>query len=112
MHCVKSFQIRIFFWFVFFHIRYLSVFSPNVGKYGPEKTLQAVLIDVGSCPLLTCSNSFLKGLKVPTLESEMDFDQFVIGLFGFFELYSTQIMGYSEVETFTDLLGRYIMKPI
>ena len=42
----------------------------------------------------------------------MDFDQFVIGLFGFFKLYSTQIMGYSKVETFTDLQGRHIMKPI
>ena len=29
MHCVKSVQIRSFFW---------SVFSPNAGKYGPEKT--------------------------------------------------------------------------
>ena len=28
--CVKSFQIRSVFWFVF---------SPNAGKYGPEKTL-------------------------------------------------------------------------
>ena len=29
LHCMKSVQIRSFFW---------SVFSPNVGKYGPEKT--------------------------------------------------------------------------
>ena len=28
-HCVKCVQIRSFFW---------SVFSPNTGKYGPEKT--------------------------------------------------------------------------
>ena len=41
---VKSVQIWSFFWSVFSHIRtertdtsYLSVFSPNVGKYGPEK---------------------------------------------------------------------------
>ena len=45
-HCVKSVQIRSFFWFVFSRIRteygeilYLSVFSQNAGKYGPEKTL-------------------------------------------------------------------------
>ena len=40
-HCVKSVQIRSFFWSVFSHIRteYLSVFIPNAGKYGPEKTL-------------------------------------------------------------------------
>ena len=29
IHCVKSVQIQSFFW---------SVFSPNTGKYGPEKT--------------------------------------------------------------------------
>ena len=29
MHCVKSVQIRSFFW---------SLLSPNTGKYGPEKT--------------------------------------------------------------------------
>ena len=29
IHCVKSFQIRSFFW---------SIFSPNARKYGPEKT--------------------------------------------------------------------------
>ena len=31
-HCVKSVQIRRFFWSVF------SVCSPNTGKYGPKKT--------------------------------------------------------------------------
>ena len=41
-HCVKSVQIRKFFWSVFSHIQteyeaYLSVFSPNAGKNGPEK---------------------------------------------------------------------------
>ena len=47
-HCVKSVQIRSYFWSVFSYIRteygdllrrdteYLSVFSPNTGKYGPE----------------------------------------------------------------------------
>ena len=39
---MKSVQIRSFFYSVFSCIRrdtpYLSVFSPNVGKYGPEKT--------------------------------------------------------------------------
>ena len=44
-HCVKCVQIRSFFWSVFSRIwteygeiLYLSVFSPNAGKYGPEKT--------------------------------------------------------------------------
>ena len=39
-HCVKSFRIPIL-WSVFSRIRlnmeYLSVFSPNKGKYGPDK---------------------------------------------------------------------------
>ena len=44
-HCVKSVQIRSYFWSVFSCIRteygeilYLSVFSPNAGKYRPEMT--------------------------------------------------------------------------
>ena len=32
IHCVKSVQIRSFFWSVF------SAISPNIGKYGPKKT--------------------------------------------------------------------------
>ena len=52
-HCVKSVQIRSNFWSVFSRIwteyGYLSVFSPNAGKYGPEitpylDTFQAVKI--------------------------------------------------------------------
>ena len=39
-HCVKCDQTRSFFWFVFSRIRteYGEMFSPNAGKYGPEKT--------------------------------------------------------------------------
>ena len=40
-HCVKIVQIRSFFWSVFSFIRTKyrnTVFSPNTGKYGPEKT--------------------------------------------------------------------------
>ena len=47
-HCVKNVRIWIFFWSVFSphsdwirrdteYTEYLSVFSPNAGKYGPEK---------------------------------------------------------------------------
>ena len=35
IHCVKSVQIQSFLWSVFSCIR--AVFSPNAGKYGPEK---------------------------------------------------------------------------
>ena len=39
-HCVKVVQIRSFFWYVFSCIQsQISVFSPNTGKYGTEKTL-------------------------------------------------------------------------
>ena len=42
IHCLKSVQIRSFFWSVFSRIQteyvYLSVFSLNAGKNGPEKT--------------------------------------------------------------------------
>ena len=39
LHCVKSVQIQSFCWSVFSRSKeYLSVFSPNAGKYGPEKT--------------------------------------------------------------------------
>ena len=45
-HCVNRVQIESFFWTVFSCIRTeygdllrKSVFSPNTGKYGPEKTL-------------------------------------------------------------------------
>ena len=34
---MKSVQMRSFFWYVFSHIRNLSVFSANAGKYGPKK---------------------------------------------------------------------------
>ena len=35
---MKSVQTRSFFWSIFSRIEYLSVFSLNIGKYGPEKT--------------------------------------------------------------------------
>ena len=42
IHCLKSVQIRSFFWSVLSRIQieyvYLSVFSLNAGKNGPEKT--------------------------------------------------------------------------
>ena len=39
-HCVKSVQIRSYFWSVFSRIQteYGEIFSPNAGKYGPEIT--------------------------------------------------------------------------
>ena len=38
-HCVKSIEIRSFFWSAFSRSTpYLSVFSSNAGKHGPDKT--------------------------------------------------------------------------
>ena len=53
MHCVKNVQTRNFFWSVFTRIRTeygeIHVFSPNTGKYRPEKppyldTFDAVML--------------------------------------------------------------------
>ena len=38
IHCVKSVQMGGFFWSVFSLIWTFPSFSPNAGKYGPEKT--------------------------------------------------------------------------
>ena len=62
------------------------------------------LIDVGSCPLHTFSNSFLEGLKVLTLELEIDFDQLVIDLFGFFKLSAKRIKNYLRWKTHDEAL--------
>ena len=69
-HFVKSIQIWSFFWSIFSNIRteygeilcgqmrtYLSVFSPNAGKYRPEKTPYLDTFHaVGGCRLLSSTN--------------------------------------------------------
>ena len=51
IHCVKSIQIRSFFWSVFSCIRTdtpdLSVFSPNADIYGPD-TFHTVIVIINS----------------------------------------------------------------
>ena len=61
-HCVKSPQIRIFFW---------SVFSPNAGKYGPENTpyldtFHAVTVGYVKYTYLICLNllTFFKQARI------------------------------------------------
>lgn len=96
----------------------LGMDGPNVNlafkrKLESELMKKGVsLIDVGSCPLHTCSNAFLEGLKVLTLESSIDFDQFVLDLFGFFKLSAKRIKDYFEVESFTEIQGRRMMKHV
>ena len=70
------------------------------------------LNDVESFPLHPCFNLFLEELKVLTLESDINFDQFVIDLLCFFKLSFKQIKDYFEVEILTDLQGRRMMKHV
>ena len=44
-HCVKSVQIRSF------SGRHFPVFSPNAGKYGPEKTLYFDTFHIVTIPI-------------------------------------------------------------
>ena len=78
-HCVKSVQIRSFFWSVFsctwteygdLRMRYNLVFSPNAGKYGPEKTsyldtfhIVAALLQM--CYTATYFSNFSKMFRTP-----------------------------------------------
>ena len=77
-YCVKSVQIKSFFWSVFSsiwtkygEIQYLSKFSPNRGKYGPEKTpslntFHTVYISKSHShaqPSFTCSKLTLETLE-------------------------------------------------
>ena len=85
IHCMKSVQIRSFFRSVFSRIRteygeirYLSVlFSPNAGKYGPEKTpyldtFHAVIIWVQALNSRWDSqiNSIYLTNMIPTIQME------------------------------------------
>ena len=84
IHCVKSVQMRSFFWSAFsrirtengeirsissYSVRYLSIFSPNAGKYGPEKTpyldiFHAVILARSYSQFAyTCSNSTITTLE-------------------------------------------------
>ena len=62
-HCVKSTQIRSFFWSAQSKSEQIFVFSPNTGKYRPEKT-----------PYLVTSQSVNKKLfwKIPEGEVNVD----------------------------------------
>ena len=60
-HCVKSTQIRSFFWSAQSKSEQIFVFSPNTGKYRPEKT-----------PYLVTSQSVNKKLFWQIPEDEVD----------------------------------------
>lgn len=56
------------------------------------------LIEVGICPLHTLSNAFPEGLKTLIGETEIDLDQFVLDLFGFFKYSTKRINNYFDDE--------------
>ena len=66
LHCLKSVQIRSFFWSVFSRIRrdteYLSAFSLNMEKYGPEVTLYLdnfhTVLDIATFTPYSCKFKF------------------------------------------------------
>ena len=64
-HCVKSVQIRSYFWSLFFCIRtkygeirpYFPVFGLNTGKYGPEITPYLDTFHAANIPIDADDNS-------------------------------------------------------
>ena len=80
-----------------------------------ETTLQEhdkVLIDVGTCPLDIAFNAFREGFKILSVDFNIDLDQIVLDLYGFFKYSSKRIHDYFDVETFTELQGCKMLKHI
>ena len=82
------------------------LFQRNLEKELEKKNKQ--LIEVGTCPLHTVSNAFLEGLKALAGAMEIDLDQFVLNLFVFF--ICQKIKDYFDVQSFTEVQGRRMMK--
>ena len=96
----------------------LGMGGPSVNllfKQKLETTLQKcakVLIDVGTCPLPIASNAFHEGLKIISADFDIDLDQIVLDLYGFFKYSPKKIHDYFDVETFTELQGHRMLKYI
>ena len=71
-----------------------------------------VLIHVGSCPLHIASNTFCEGLKILSGDFDIDLDKTVLDLYGFFKYSAKRIHDYFDVETFTEVSGRRMLKHI
>ena len=84
------------------------LFQRKLEKELEKKNKQ--LIEVGTCPLYTVSNAFLEGLKALAGEMEIDLDQFVLNLFVFF--ICQKIKDYFDVQSFTEVQGRRMMKHV
>ena len=68
------------------------------------------LVDVGTCPLHIASNAFREGLKTLTIELDIDLDQIVLDLFGFFKYSTKRIAEYFDVTEFTLIESRRMLK--
>ncbi len=96
----------------------LGMDGPNVNllfKKKLEKELKCKcknIIDTGTCPLHIASNAFLEGLKALQSEAGIDFDQFVLDLFGFFKYSAKRVQDYLDVREFTELQSRRMMKHV
>ena len=60
-HCVKKVELRGFFWSAFSCIRteYGDLFSPNTGKYGPEKTPCLDIFYAVSSTVMYCKSNII-----------------------------------------------------
>ena len=70
------------------------------------------LMDFGTCPLHFTSNAFREGLKTLTIELDIDLDQIVLDLFGFFKYSAKRIAEYFDVTEFTLIESRRMLKCI
>ena len=80
-----------------------------------ETTLQEhdkVLISVGTYLLHISYNAFCEGLKMLSADFNIDVDQVVLDLYGFFKYSAKKIHDYFHVETFTELQECIMLKQI
>ena len=71
-----------------------------------------VLINVGTCPLYIASKAFHEGLKILSAYFNIDLDQIVLDLYGFFKYSAKRIHDYFDIETFTELQGLRMLKHV
>ena len=71
-----------------------------------------VLIYGGTCSLHIASKAFCEGMKILNADFDIDLDQIVLDLYGFFKYSTKRIHNYFNVETFTELQGRRMLKYI
>ena len=71
-----------------------------------------VLIDVGTCPLHIASSAFCESLKILSADFNINLDQIILDLYGFFKCSAKRSHDYFDVETFTELQGHRMLKHV